>query len=117
MSWHPEACVSRLLADLSLGLVTVQVASGETAPLEPCMQQHACMLSRFIGVRLFVTLWTIAHRTPLSMGFSRQEYWNGLPCPHRDHWASLVAQLVKNLPTMPETPARFLGQEVLLEKG
>ena len=27
------------------------------------------------------TLWTIARQAPLSMGFSRQEYWNGLPCP------------------------------------
>ena len=26
-------------------------------------------------------LWTIAHHAPLSMGFSRQEYWSGLPCP------------------------------------
>ena len=26
--------------------------------------------------------WTIAHQAPLSMGFSRQEYWNELPCPH-----------------------------------
>ena len=32
-------------------------------------------------VRLFATPWTIAHQTPLSMGFSRQEYWGGLPCP------------------------------------
>ena len=32
-------------------------------------------------VQLFVTLWTIAHQAPLSMGFSRQEYWSGLPCP------------------------------------
>ena len=32
-------------------------------------------------VRLFVTLCTIAHQTPLSMGFSRQEYQSGLPCP------------------------------------
>ena len=30
-------------------------------------------------VQLFATLWTIAHQTPLSMGFSRQEYWSGLP--------------------------------------
>ena len=27
-----------------------------------------------------VTLWTVAHQGPLSMGFSRQEYWSGLPC-------------------------------------
>ena len=28
-----------------------------------------------------VTPWTVAHQAPLSMGFSRQEYWSGLPCP------------------------------------
>ena len=28
-----------------------------------------------------VTLWTVTHQAPLSMGFSRQEYWSGLPCP------------------------------------
>ena len=28
-----------------------------------------------------MTLWTVAHQTPLSMGFSRQEYWSGLQCP------------------------------------
>ena len=27
------------------------------------------------------TLWTVAHQAPYSMGFSRQEYWSGLPCP------------------------------------
>ena len=33
------------------------------------------------SVRLFVTLWTLACQAPLSMGFSRQEYWSGLPRP------------------------------------
>ena len=37
------------------------------------------VLSRFSGVRLFATLWTVAHKAPLSVGFSRQEYWSGLP--------------------------------------
>ena len=32
-------------------------------------------------VRLFATPWTVAHQAPLSMGFSRQEYWSGLPFP------------------------------------
>ena len=32
-------------------------------------------------VQLFGTPWTVAHQAPLSMGFSRQEYWNGLPFP------------------------------------
>ena len=40
-----------------------------------------CMPSCFSHVQLFVTLWTVAHQAPLSMGFSRQEYWNGLPFP------------------------------------
>ena len=38
------------------------------------------MLSHFSHVCLFATLWTIAHKAPLSVGFSRQEYWSGLPC-------------------------------------
>ena len=38
------------------------------------------MLSCLSRVRLFVTPWTVAHQAPLSMGFSRQEYWCGLPC-------------------------------------
>ena len=40
-----------------------------------------CMLSRFSRVQLFATPWTLAHQATLSMGFSRQEYWNGLPFP------------------------------------
>ena len=32
-------------------------------------------------VQLFATLWTVALRAPLSMGFSWQEYWSGLPFP------------------------------------
>ena len=37
------------------------------------------MCSRF--GRAYVTLWTVAHQRPLSMEFSRQEYWSGLPLP------------------------------------
>ena len=37
-------------------------------------QNHSC-------VRLFATPWTVAHQAPPSMGFSRQEYWRGLPLP------------------------------------
>ena len=33
----------------------------------------------FNHVRLFVTPWTVARQAPLAMGFSRQEYWSGLP--------------------------------------
>ena len=39
------------------------------------------LLNCFSPVRLFATPWTVAHQAPLSMGFSRQEYRSGLPCP------------------------------------
>ena len=39
------------------------------------------MLSRFSDVQLSATLWTVACQALLSIGFSRQEYWSGLPCP------------------------------------
>ena len=39
------------------------------------------MLSCFSRVWLFATPWTVAHQAPLSIGFSRQEYQSGLPCP------------------------------------
>ena len=42
---------------------------------------HACVLSCFSRVQLLVTLWTVVRQAPLSMGFSRQEYWSGLPFP------------------------------------
>ena len=40
-----------------------------------------CVLSCFSHVQLCATLWTVALQAPLSMGFSWQEYWSGLPCP------------------------------------
>ena len=65
---------------------------GETRILESAASQgsqrlgfsssvHAGTLSRFSHVRLFVTPWTAALQPPLCIGFSRQEYWSGLPCP------------------------------------
>ena len=48
------------------------------SPLHACMQ---CVLSRFTCIQLCATLWTIARQASLSMGFSRQGYWSGLPCP------------------------------------
>ena len=41
------------------------------------MCMHAKLLQPCLTL---VTLWTVVLQAPLSMGFSRQEYWNGLPC-------------------------------------
>ena len=66
-----------------------------------------CVLS---CVRLFVTPWTVAHQAPLSMGFSRQEYWTGLPFSSPGHLpdpeikpesSALPALQVDSLPLEP----------------
>ena len=48
---------------------------------KPLWRQCECMLSHFSRAWLFSTLWTVTCQAPLSMGFSRKEYWSGLPCP------------------------------------
>ena len=40
-----------------------------------------CDVHTVVYVQLFVASWTVAHQAPLSMEFSRQEYWSGLPFP------------------------------------
>ena len=51
-------------------------------------------------VRLLVTPWTAAFQAPPSMGFSRQEYWSGVPLPSLDtqliiKYQSLASKLIK----------------------
>ena len=43
--------------------------------------QSVCVPNCFSHVQFFASLWTVAHQAPLSMGFSREEYWSGLPYP------------------------------------
>ena len=49
--------------------------------LTPGSLQGCVVCSSLSHVRLFLTPWTVAHQAPLFMGFLRQEYWSGLPCP------------------------------------
>ena len=45
------------------------------------MREERKKVKSFSHVQLFATPWTVAHEAPPSMGFSRQEYWSGLPFP------------------------------------
>ena len=45
------------------------------------MYVSTCLLSCFSCVQVCETPWTVTHQVPLCTGFSRQEYWSGLPCP------------------------------------
>ena len=60
-------------------LVAPVTWSSNISPLSFSMA--VCLLSHFSCVRPFATPWTVARPAPLSMGFSRQEYWSRLPFP------------------------------------
>ena len=52
----------------------------------PAMQEKVKVKVKSLSrVQLFSTPWTVAYQAPLSMGFSRQEYWSGLPFPSPGH--------------------------------
>ena len=59
---------------IAQGIIVRQKA--EETITQGCVYVRVYLLNR---VRLFATLWTVARQTPLSMGFSRQAYWSGLP--------------------------------------
>ena len=65
------------------------------------------MLSHCSRVRLLLTSWTVAHKAPLSMEFSRQEYFSGLPFPspgnppHPGIEPGSLALQADSLPTEP----------------
>ena len=81
--------------------------------------------SHFSHVWLFVTLWTVAHQDPLSMGFTRQEYWSRLPFPspyiyiyiytHKSFYTMLDKCLIKNIKKKKRD--RDIGKHKLNEMG
>ena len=60
------------------------------------------MLSRFSHVQLCATLWTAAYQAPLFMGFSRQEYWSGLPLPSPMNESESESEVAKLCPTLSD---------------
>ena len=56
-------------------------ADGTSIKIDHTVEQNSVVCWAFSRVQLCVTPWTVAHQAPLSMGFSRQEYWSGLPFP------------------------------------
>ena len=59
----------------------IRVFSNESALPSRWPKYCSYKVKSLSRVRLFATPWTIAYQAPLSMGFSRQEYWSGLPFP------------------------------------
>ena len=71
------------------------------------MRTALCVLCLVLSrVRLFVTPWTVARQDPLSMGFSKQEYWTGLPFPSPGNIPDpgIEPEQVDSLPLEPWIP-------------
>ena len=60
-----------------------------------------------------VTPWTVARQAPLSMGFSRQEYWSGLPCPPPGDLLNPGIEPVSSI--YPALAGEFFTIELLLQ--
>ena len=70
-------------------------------------------------VRLFATPWTIAYHAPLSMGFSRKEYWSGSPCPSPEDLLDPGIEPrspPQQADTLPSEPSGNLAQAQRYEK-
>ena len=74
ITWWSENSFSRLKFSLYIGVEGDKAGDIGTKATSNLVKLLSC-------VWLFVTPWTAAYHTPLPMGFSRQEYWSGLPFP------------------------------------
>ena len=83
------------------------------------------MLSHSSHFKLFVTVWAIAHQAPLFMGFSRQEYWSGLPClpagylpnPGIEPGSFISPALTGSLPLAPSEKRGRKEGRILIHSG
>ena len=98
MSYLPIKYVSQFLSPR----IAKKDLGSEKIPCVCCAQSLIC-------VQLFVTPWTVAHQTSLSMEFSRQEYWSGLPFPIP---GDLPCPGIKPVPSVsPALASRFFTTE------
>ena len=67
---------------------------------------HTSMLSCLSSIRLSATVWAVGGQAPLSMGFSRQEYWSGFPFP--SPWDLLDPRIETMSPESPVSQANSL---------
>ena len=74
-----------------------------------------CVCYSLSCVRFFVTPWIVVHQVPLSVEFSGQEYWSGLPCPSPgdlpDAGIEPGSPMLQVYSLLPEQPGNLLGSE------
>ena len=95
----------------ALGFMSTCTQLGLTA-VHGAKRKHRCEVKSLSHVRVFATLWTVACQASPSMGFSRQEYWSGLPFPSP---GDLPEPGIK--PGSPSLEADALTSELLMVGG
>ena len=77
------SCLENLLDRGAWQATVHKVAKSQTQLMRLCTQtmEDLVYAKSLSHIQLFETLWTVACQAPLSLGFSRQEYWSGLPFP------------------------------------
>ena len=102
---HGELCWCFVYLKFLILLSTMHKTSLSILQVKKLRENHSphpfsCFAQLFSHVQLFATPRTVTHLAPLSMGFPRQEYWNGLPFPPPGH---LCNPEIK--PEFPMSPA------------
>ena len=75
------------------------------------------LLSSFSRVQLCVTPQTAAHQVPLSLGFSRQKHWSGLPFPSPMHACKVASVMSDSVRPHGQQPTRLLCPRDSLDKN
>ena len=78
-SWRTNTTWLQDLLQSNSNRYSVILINRSMQQIRETRNRPACVLSHFNRVRLFATLWSVARQASLSMGFSTQEYWSGLP--------------------------------------
>ena len=72
-------CVSKIKQSIGIKVILAIIKQALGTNTKPYSNLHACMQKHFSPAWFCVILWTVARQAPLSMRFSRQGYWRGLP--------------------------------------
>ena len=84
----PAACLGWLRnsylrggAELHIPVASLLIDMAGDIPFAPPVKRLCLRVKSFQSCQILCDLWTVAHQAPLSVGFSRQEHWSGLPFP------------------------------------
>ena len=113
--WVSTPWICNVIEDFKMGILYVEVCFKDTAIIQWKVKEKVKSLSR---VQLFATSWTVAYQAPLSMGFSRQEYWKwvAIPISRESSWPrdqTQVSCTAGRLSFEPPGKPKWVGNTIL----